>query len=966
MNRRLSLKVMSVLLSCTIATSTMMQIAYASDEELGTPANTPAGIDNGENSQGKNLKIATPTTLTFANYNGEEIDLPTVQYVNNGEVTTQPTEFVVGGIYTDSNANAYQFLGWVDDTYAPFAFGNILESDQTIYANWKVLTAVSSTYYSNYPTVIDPNNDETFVQDTYLDVQTDVLTLGETSFEAPAGYMFDYWMLRDVNGISHGTASYHPDGKGNRPSTYEVASAEGVNTGLYLNAEWEAIDITYNSNYPVVGGQMENADKTDVQTYSEGEDIYSTDEADFVVPTGYEFSHWALTSNDIGTQKYYADDEIEFGNDTQLYAIWTRTAPYDADFYILKFDKEVPTDGGPQASNHYVSIGSGKVSPEALDMTLDLNATRDQEKSYDADGQGTEFDTVTSGVYADGNDYWWIFRNDSIEGSEGSVANGGIESYIQEYPADGVLKEETLKALYPAYELDVSDYLVRFHVAKNEGKAVHVDGHLVVADTGEIFETAITESKVYDGEAWTQEEIETAILNGLSEGYKGYDLVITSIPEDLTSDANATEEAYVVEFTLKDGGNIKHIGTAEFSIAKRVVAVKATNEKVYYDGNQHLLTYTAKEAEYNKKDQLKNDTGLLAGDVLDLEEALKGFEAIDAGTYKNKKLINKDLIEIDNAEGKNITSNYEIKYDGAKLTILPRTVTLTPSYTNETRTYTGQNLAPTYSYVENKAAIEGAGFVTGENFAYGTDGEIVGLNVTEAIDAAKYTFNSSINVNTTNVEYATGVTSGNYNIVVEEATLTIEDPTRPVVTYYSVTVNYVDQSGNAIAEAYVLSDISENSNYDMNSSIIDIAGYTYSSANGDAISGTLSGDVVINLVYAVNLEEEGTDNGNNNGNEGEPEVEGDVILDIEDEQTPLGELPEEVLAPVIEIEEDEVPLGNLPEVEVPVVEIADEEVPLAATPQTSDSNSLMLQLTTALTLLGAATVSLFSKKRKHN
>ena len=68
--------------------------------------------------------------------------------------------------------------------------------------------------------------------------------------------------------------------------------------------------------------------------------------------------------------------------------------------------------------------------------------------------------------------------------------------------------------------------------------------------------------------------------------------------------------------------------------------------------------------------------------------------------------------------------------------------------------------------------------------------------------------------------------------------------------YYTVTVNFVDEDGNTVAPAYTSGSLKEGSAYDVTAQAAPaIQGYTYKATTGDALTGTLDGNKVINVVY---------------------------------------------------------------------------------------------------------------------
>lgn len=82
-----------------------------------------------------------------------------------------------------------------------------------------------------------------------------------------------------------------------------------------------------------------------------------------------------------------------------------------------------------------------------------------------------------------------------------------------------------------------------------------------------------------------------------------------------------------------------------------------------------------------------------------------------------------------------------------------------------------------------------------------------------------------------------------------------QDFLKPTVSYqisyyYTVTVNFVDEDGNIVAPAYTSDSLKEGSAYDVTAQAAPaIQGYTYKVTTGDALTGTLDGNKVINVVY---------------------------------------------------------------------------------------------------------------------
>lgn len=150
---------------------------------------------------------------------------------------------------------------------------------------------------------------------------------------------------------------------------------------------------------------------------------------------------------------------------------------------------------------------------------------------------------------------------------------------------------------------------------------------------------------------------------------------------------------------------------------------------------------------------------------------------------------------------------------------------------------------------------------------------------------------------------------------------------------YAVTVNYVDEAGNKIAES-VVTTVQEGENYDVTA--LDqaaIAGYTYKETSGE-LTGTIgTEDITIDVIYTQKRSRKPSKDPDEPivpevpEEPAEPEVPEEPVVTVP-------EVPEE---PAI-IEEPEVPLAEPKE----PLDIFEEEVPLADVPTTGDMTHIWL------------------------
>lgn len=153
-------------------------------------------------------------------------------------------------------------------------------------------------------------------------------------------------------------------------------------------------------------------------------------------------------------------------------------------------------------------------------------------------------------------------------------------------------------------------------------------------------------------------------------------------------------------------------------------------------------------------------------------------------------------------------------------------------------------------------------------------------------------------------------------------------PSLPNVTTYTVTVNYFDkETGEKIAESYTSAPIGELMPYDVtDKNAIEIEDYVYDSTSGDALTGVMDSNKVVNVYYVQE------------------------IVIIEDPDVPLDE------EPLVEVEDPDVPKTDIPDEEEPPVEIEEPDVPLSDVPKTADNTAavlwMMMALLSAAVLMG--------------
>ena len=198
-----------------------------------------------------------------------------------------------------------------------------------------------------------------------------------------------------------------------------------------------------------------------------------------------------------------------------------------------------------------------------------------------------------------------------------------------------------------------------YTISKNEGKLS------ITKRGGEgktITVTAANGEKVYDGAPLTNNDFTHA--GALVEGD-----VLTAVVEGSQTDVGVGDnevKSYRVMRGNKDvtgnytfGESVK--GT--LTVNKRPVTIIAQDNKKEYDGQSHGknpdTAYVVKAAAEN--------SGLVSGHT---ESNVNiAFMAVDAGTYTDKLVIDKDAVTIVDSNNKNVTGNYAIEVEPGTLTI---------------------------------------------------------------------------------------------------------------------------------------------------------------------------------------------------------------------------------------------------------------------------------------------------------
>ena len=229
-----------------------------------------------------------------------------------------------------------------------------------------------------------------------------------------------------------------------------------------------------------------------------------------------------------------------------------------------------------------------------------------------------------------------------------------------------------------------------------------------------------------DGTLTVTKRALTLTAGGTEREYDGTDLKTTILTTDnLVGGHSVTDVTWDYEKKDSTDGNLTTIGT---------IINKASGAKIEdADGNDvtsnYEITYVNGESTIIKNDDVTINTdsdqktydgkvlkvdgyelvgNLATGDKIDTFES--GVEAKNAGTYTNKP----SKVVVVNANGDDVTENYDFGYDYGTITVDKRKITFTSQ--GATKAYDGTAL--TNSEVE----ISGEGIVEGEDVTFGVTG----------------------------------------------------------------------------------------------------------------------------------------------------------------------------------------------------------------------------------------------------
>ena len=373
----------------------------------------------------------------------------------------------------------------------------------------------------------------------------------------------------------------------------------------------------------------------------------------------------------------------------------------------------------------------------------------------------------TSTVTYDGNEH-------KVEDYDVTVT--GSDLYSPEYVAFGGTKvvSGTDAGAY-TMGLSASQFSNTSKNFKNVTIKVVNDGQLVI-NKRNVTLTSGTSSKTYDGTALTNGNVAVS-GDGFAEG-EGADYSVTGSQTVVGNSANS------FSYTLYDGkaegkketkASNYNVTTAAGTLtvtsrdAKYEITVEANSATVTYDGKEHTASGLV-ATEFEVDGQKYTVSGLSTEDPA----------KTNAGTYTNN--INGTAV-VKDANGNDVSSEFKVNTKNGQLVINKRNVTLTSA--SDSKTYDGTALT------NSEVAVEGDGFVKGEEPSYNVTGSITDAGEVE--NAYTYTAPASV-AKTENGDYA------NYVITKNTGMLTVspvKETVKVTITGHKAEYTYDNQAHKA-------------------------------------------------------------------------------------------------------------------------------------------------------------------------
>ncbi len=386
------------------------------------------------------------------------------------------------------------------------------------------------------------------------------------------------------------------------------------------------------------------------------------------------------------------------------------------------------------------------------------------------------------------------------------------------------------------------------HAYYNGETLVHATEPVTVnAKEGDVV-TSIQQEPVYDGVTYTFKSMDKVLPWTLEAGNNGVVTLRYEYEEKIPEDAS-----YQVVHAYYNGETLVHATEPVTVSAKEGDVVTSIQQEPVYDG----VTYTFKSMDKVLPWTLEaGDNGVVTLRY-EYEEKIPedaSYQVVHA-YYNGETLVHAtEPVTVSAKEGDVVTSiQQEPVYDGVTYTFksmdktLPWTLeagdngVVTLRYEYEEKIPEDASYQVVHAYYENGTLVHETEPVT----VSAKEGDVVTSIQQEPVyNGVTYSFTSMDKTLPWTLE------AGNNGTVTLRYDRTYNPPVGPSYTYYTVTVNYYDKdSGEVIHTAYTTTQ-REYTAYDVTAQDkIAITGYTYVETTGDALTGTLNGNKVINVYY---------------------------------------------------------------------------------------------------------------------
>ena len=546
----------------------------------------------------------------------------------------------------------YEWRGWrnMDDT--PFSPDTRITKNITLKpyytpkGTFSVSYILSANEHKPQPTGVNPPADgKAYAADSYADLMAPDKLVSDN----------DQYFL----GWSDGKKLYQPRDK------YQI-KGDVTFTGVW-GARPATVSLTYNANGGTGKDVVENLANNATVT---------TKPADTFSRVGYTFKGWDTDPKGEGSIK--AGDSVQVDNNgaNVLYAIWTANTDtkYTVEFYYQN------TDGSyPQKANESVVRNDGTTDTTVSVKPEDKNDRENGKYVYDKSAPNVESGTVAGDGSLKLKLYFKLnmFTITYVRGAHGNLAGQIDDSkVVHENVTYGTA---TPKA--PDVTPDEGYYFTGWKPAVAETVTGDATYEAQYEKTGEITITINNKTVTYNG---SEQSVDAPTITGAPDGF-----TLASIDATVTGGKGTDVNNYPADFSKKPAqwtdptdGKVYDItyvpGT--LTITKRgagenKVTIKANdNLGVVYDGQAH-------------GENGHTDTNLAEGHHV--ETVTIDGSRINVGTYK-KELVPHDAKIVD-ADGNDVTDNYEITYKEGDLEIVsPDTVVVTIKGNKDTVEYDGK------------------------------------------------------------------------------------------------------------------------------------------------------------------------------------------------------------------------------------------------------------------------------------